>query len=263
MHFAQQWAPIGGAVVMRSDSGMQSSHSKAGGTQKLDQGQAVEQPEDDEDAGKGIGRILALSDGVFAIALTLLILDISLPAATGDTHLPHALLRLWPRYLAYALSFLVIARFWMAHHLIFRSIAGFDTTLVWLNFLWLMFVAFMPFPTAVLGEHGNVPAAATLYAASVVLTSAASAASWWYASGKGGLLRPEMRTEQVKLLRAQALWGPVFFGLTVPIAVFAPKAAELIWVVGFLLFRRPFVRLIAGKLNEPGKLNESVNPRTG
>lgn len=242
---------------------MQSSHSKAGAARNLDQEQAAHQLEDDEATGKDVGRILALSDGVFAIALTLLILEISLPAVTRDADLPTALLHLWPRYLAYALSFLVIARFWVSHHLIFRLITGFDTTLVWLNFLLLLFVAFLPFPTAVLGEHGNVPAAAILYAAAVGLTSAASAASWWYVSGKGRLLRPDVGREQVRLLRARALWGPVFFGLTVPIAAFAPTVAEVIWIVGFPIFRRAFVRLIAGKLNDPASSTSPQAQRAG
>ena len=82
-----------------------------------------------EAAEEGIGRILALSDGVFAIAITLLILEITLPATTGDTGLTRALLQLWPRYLAYVLSFVVIARFWVTHHLAFRLIGRYDAVL--------------------------------------------------------------------------------------------------------------------------------------
>ena len=76
---------------------------------------------------KGIGRILALSDGVFAIAITLLILEIAIPATTGDTGLTKARLGLWPRYLAYVLSFVVIARFWVTHHLAFRLIGRYGS----------------------------------------------------------------------------------------------------------------------------------------
>ena len=124
--------------------------------------------EDDEAAAEAIGRILALSDGVFAIALTLLILEIAVPA-TNAAGLPKALLGLWPRYLAYVVSFVVIARFWVIHRLAFRLIARDDAVLVWLNLLLLMFVAFLPFPTAVLGKHNTSPAAAVLYASSVIL----------------------------------------------------------------------------------------------
>jgi uncharacterized membrane protein len=193
--------------------------------------------EDDEAAEEGMGRILALSDGVFAIAITLLILEIAIPATTGDADLPKALLGLWPRYLAYVLSFVVIARFWVTHHLAFRLIGRYDAALVWLNLLLLMFVAFLPFPTAVLGEHNGSPAAAILYGAAVLLAGLASAAYWWYASGRGRLLRPDVGGTRVRALRARGLSGPVFFALTLPVAAFAPYAAEILWFLVFPLTR--------------------------
>ena len=200
--------------------------------------------EDDEAGEEGIGRILALSDGVFAIAMTLLILDIAVPA-TSDTHLPKALLDLWPRYLAYVLSFVVIARFWVAHHLYFRLIGRYDTVLLWLNLLLLMFVAFLPFPTAVLGAHNGSPAAAILYAAAVVLAGTASVAYWWYASGRGKLLRPGIGRARVRALRARGLVSPVFFALTLPVAALAPYAAEALWLLVFPLTRITYVWFIA------------------
>jgi uncharacterized membrane protein len=208
--------------------------------------------EDDEAAEEGIARILALSDGVFAIAITLLILEIAVPATTSDAGLPKELLGLWPRYLAYVLSFVVIARFWTAHRLAFRLIARDDAVLVWLNLLLLMFVAFLPFPTAVVGAHAGSPAAAVLYAASVCLTSAASAAYWWYASGRGGLLRPDVGRAQIRAMRARGLSGPVVFALTVPIAVFAPYIAEVGWVLIFPLTRIVFVWFSAEENEQPG-----------
>ena len=201
--------------------------------------------EDDEAAEEGIGRILALSDGVFAIALTLLILEIAVPATTSDVGLPKALLGLWPRYLAYVVSFVVIARFWVAHRLAFRLIARDDAVLVWLNLLLLMLVAFLPFPTAIVGQHAGSPAAAVLYAASVILTSIASAAYWWYASGRGSLLRPDVGRARVRALRARSLSGPVFFALTLPIALFAPYAAEIVWLFVFPLTRIVFAWFFA------------------
>jgi uncharacterized membrane protein len=208
--------------------------------------------EGDEAAEEGIGRILALSDGVFAIAMTLLILEIAVPAATSDAGLPKALLGLWPRYLAYVLSFLVIARFWMTHRLAFRLIARDDAVLVWLNLLLLMFVAFLPFPTAVVGAHAGSPAAAVLYAASACLASTASAAYWWYASGRGRLLRPDVGRAQIRAMRARGLSGPVFFALSLPIAVFAPYIAEAVWILIFPLTRIVFVWFFAEEHEQPG-----------
>jgi uncharacterized membrane protein len=150
------------------------------------------------------------------------------------------------------LSFVVIARFWTAHRLAFRLIARDDAVLVWLNLLLLMFVAFLPFPTAVVGAHAGSPAAAVLYAASVCLTSAASAAYWWYASGRGGLLRPDVGRAQIRAMRARGLSGPVVFALTVPIAVFAPYIAEVVWVLIFPLTRIVFVWFSAEENEQPG-----------
>ena len=208
--------------------------------------------EDDEAAEEGIGRILALSDGVFAVAITLLIFEIALPATTSDADLPNALLGLWPRYLAYLVSFVVISRFWEAHRMAFRLIARDDAVLVWLNLLLLMFVSFLPFPTAVVGEHGESPAAAVFYASSVILASLASAAYWWYASGRGSLLRPDARRAQVRAMRARSLASPVFFALTLPIAIFAPIAAEIVWLLIFPLNWLVFILFFAEDREQPG-----------
>lgn len=209
--------------------------------------------EDDETADEGIGRILALSDGVFAIALTLLILDIAIPATTGNDQLEKALLDLWPRYLAYLLSFLVIARFWVVHHQMFRLIVRDNAALIYLNFLLLLFIAFLPFPTAVLGAHEGSPAAAVLYATAVCLTSASSAAYVWYASGTGQLLRPDAGRAQLRAMRARSMSGPVFFALTVPIAAFAPYVAEAVWIFAFPLARMSFVWFSAEEPDEAGQ----------
>ncbi len=197
------------------------------------------QQEDDEAADEGIGRILALSDGVFAIALTLLILEIAIPATTSDDDLGQALLGLWPRYLAYLLSFLVIARFWVIHHQTFRLIVRDNATLVWLNFVLLLFIAFLPFPTAVLGSHEGAPAAAVLYAVALCLTSGSSAGYLWYASGRSNLMRDVGRARR-RAMRARSMSGPVFFALTVPVAAFAPYVAEALWVFAFPLARISF-----------------------
>src|SRR5918912_128906 len=103
--------------------------------------------EDDEVGGAGLGRILALSDGVFAIALTLLVLQFKLPAGYDSQAVGKDLVDLGHYFFAYALSFWVIGRFWYAHHLSFRYIARYDAVLITLNLSLLFFVAFLPFPT--------------------------------------------------------------------------------------------------------------------
>jgi uncharacterized membrane protein len=112
-----------------------------------------------------------------------------------------------------------------------------------------MFVAFLPFPTAVVGEHVGSPAAAVLYAVSVCLASTASAACWWYASGRGRLLRPDVGRTPIRAMRARSLSAPVFFALTLPIAAFAPYAAEIAWFFAFPLTRMVFVWFSAEEHN--------------
>jgi hypothetical protein len=97
-----------------------------------------------------------------------------------------------------------------------------------------------------------LPAAAVLYAVAVCLTSAASAAYWWYASGRGGLLRPDVRRAQIRAMRARSLSGPVLFALTVPVAAFVPYVAEAMWFLAFPLARMSFVWFSAEVPDEAG-----------
>jgi uncharacterized membrane protein len=155
----------------------------------------------------------------------------------------------------------VIARFWVAHHQAFQLIGRYDTVLVWLNLLLLLFVAFLPFPTAVLGAHNGSPPAAILYAAAVVLAGTASVAYWWYASGRGALLRPDIGRAQIRALRARGLVGPAFFALTLPVAAFAPYAAEAAWFLVFPLTRIAYVWFLGeDRPRQPGEAGDESAP---
>ena len=103
-------------------------------------------------AGRDTGRIEAFSDGVFAIAITLLVIEIGVPHVEGTT-LFGALVEQWPSYLGYVISFLQIGVIWANHHNRFRFIVRSDHVLLFLNILFLMCVAFIPFPTALLAEY--------------------------------------------------------------------------------------------------------------
>lgn len=127
-----------------------------------------------EGDGRSLNRILNLSDGVFAIALTLLVLNIEVPEVPADLaaeELPGELLALWPKFLSYVISFVVIIFYWMAHHSIFGLIRDHDRALLWLNSLFLMCVAFLPFPTALIGEYGDQQLVVVIYAGSLAVTS--------------------------------------------------------------------------------------------
>jgi uncharacterized membrane protein len=140
-------------------------------------------------------RVEAFSDGIFAIAITLLVLEIRVPPADltghGTTLLP-ALLRLWPSYLGYLISFITIGIMWVNHHSMFMLIRRIDRYFLLLSVVFLMFIAFLPFTTAVLAEYLSEPKgrqiALASYSATFVLIALAYNAVWWYAARGGRLL---------------------------------------------------------------------------
>ncbi len=133
----------------------------------------------------GTSRLEAFSDGVFAIAITLLILGIKLPLAGAGESLARELLRLWPSYLGYVLSFVTLGIMWTNHHAIFRYVHRSDRYFLLINIFFLLCISFLPFPTAVLAEHLPHPegrrVAVAFYCATLVVIALAYNAVWWYA----------------------------------------------------------------------------------
>ena len=136
-------------------------------------------------------RLEAFSDGVFAIAITLLVLEIHVPEAP-EGELWSALVEQWPSYVAYLVSFLVIGIIWVNHHRLFRSVARADATLLFLNLLLLLFVAILPFPTALLAEYIRVPGdastAAAVYSATMLCMAISFQLLWRWIARSAGLL---------------------------------------------------------------------------
>lgn len=136
---------------------------------------------------RGTGRMEAFTDGVFAIAITLLVLDIKLPAPRGDepVNLLGALIGLWPSYLAYLISFVMIGIYWVNHHFTGKLYKEVDHVFLLLNLLFLLAISFLPFPTRVLAEHwteeGSRATAATFYTAGLLLPAATWFLKWLYA----------------------------------------------------------------------------------
>jgi uncharacterized membrane protein len=134
------------------------------------------------DQSREVARIAAFSDGVFAIAITLLALQIQVPAGSaGTVHVAHELADLWPNFLSFLISFFVIGSYWVAHHRLFAVIERYDRRLIWLNLLTLLFIVLMPFATSLVGEHGDQPAAVIAYALTVAACGLASTATAAYA----------------------------------------------------------------------------------
>jgi uncharacterized membrane protein len=135
-------------------------------------------------------RLKALADGVFAIAMTLMVLQLGVPVAKGlsrETELLRELGKLWPEFLIYVLSFMILGVFWVMHHAIFGFVRMFDTTLVWLNILFLMFVSLIPFSTALVAKNGFVTVTAVIYGVNMLFILNLGWAMWAFITGKHGL----------------------------------------------------------------------------
>ena len=192
-------------------------------------------------------RMKAFSDGVFAIAITLLILEIAVPTGSEDDLLG-ALIDLWPVYLAYFVSFATIGAVWFAHTVITEYLHHADSVLLRLNLLLLLLVSFLPFPTKLLGQFaGETDAqriAATVYGCNVFLVMVTVSLAWRY-EVSARLVSPHLGDEDVKTLtkRLTPTLGvyvvTILVGLFVPIlAMFGYLVLALFILVPFSLLRR-------------------------
>jgi uncharacterized membrane protein len=169
------------------------------------------------------------SDAVFAIAITLLILEIRVP---DQGPLGSALLALWPSYVAYVISFLVIGTIWINHHLMFEKIAHADSSLMALNLLMLMAVAFLPFPTAVLaeafhkGEGENI--AAAFYGGTLTIAGLFVNLTWHHAA-RNRLLDPNLTDQQIRQIGRRYLLGPLTYALAAVVGSVVPALAVAIY----------------------------------
>jgi len=194
------------------------------------------------------GRLEAFSDGVFAIAVTLLVLDIAVSANAGQ-HLLRSILDLWPAYLAYVVSFSTIGAAWLAHNAITEYLDRTDAAFVRLNLLLLLFVSFLPFPTRLLadyiGEDSPERVAATFYGISLLLTTTMLLVLWRYAV-RARLVRPDLADEEVELLTQRLTPGLGGYLVLIVSGLFLPVIAVIGYLGIALYYIIPFRRLSAG-----------------
>jgi uncharacterized membrane protein len=188
-------------------------------------------------------RVLFFSDAIFAIAITLLVIDIRVP---GISNAAAELRAAVPNIYSFGISFVVIGLFWMGHHSLFRYITVMDRWVIAINLFFLGTIAFLPYPTALL-ETGNGPgtAATIFYAACISGTGLAELAIWLYAGMAKNILVPGTSAAVRRYLTLRLLRIPAVFGLSIPVALVSPQSATYFWiliaVVGIALdrFARP------------------------
>jgi uncharacterized membrane protein len=182
------------------------------------------------ESGRDIDRVVFFSDAVFAIAMTVLALSLRLPSTTTDHGVAQALQDALPSIYSYVLSFVIISLFWLAHHRMFHYICRVDAALLVLNLATLGLVAFVPFPTSVLGDHNGSTAAVVFYASTMVALGGLASALWAYAAHDHRLVKPETPRTFVVHSLARGLAVPAVFAVSIPIAFANPSAAEWFWL---------------------------------
>jgi TMEM175 potassium channel family protein len=189
-------------------------------------------------------RVLAFSDAVFAIAITLLTLNLQVPSGLHGADFTSALHQVLPALGAYVLSFVILGQLWLAHHRIFGVIARVDYAVLVRNLVFLGLIAIMPFPVRLLSDYTRRPLAVAIYAVAFITAMQLQRRIWL------DVTRPEHRellrepvSEQVRAGFSRVLLGLlVVFGAAVPVGMFAPKYASLVWAVIIPL------RLVAARL---------------
>ena len=176
--------------------------------------------------------MIFLSDGVFAIAMTLLVLDLRLPpmAVASSAALRDALLSDIPHFISFFISFEVIGIFWLAHLRMFSLIMRYTRGLAFLNLLFLMSIAVMPFSTTLAGEYGAVRLAVVFYSASLVFTGVALNLMWFYASRGRRLLDPHASRTDIAVVTARGLVTVAFFLVATGLAFISVGLARAAWI---------------------------------
>jgi uncharacterized membrane protein len=177
----------------------------------------------------GKNRIEGLSDGIFAIVMTLLILEIhvpKLPPSAPNVEVAPALFALWPKFFSYLVTFVSLGVFWIGHHIMYHAIRRADRTLLWLNILFFMFVSQLPFSTSVLNAFPRAFVAPFLFGANLAVIGWLLFFQWLYAGSQPNMLAPFVSAEYSASVKFRMLAVPVITTLT---------AVICFWSVGISL----------------------------
>jgi uncharacterized membrane protein len=178
-------------------------------------------------------RLETFTDGVFAIVITLLILDIHFPDDSYE-HLIHAFIATIPKMLAYVSSFFVIGLYWTAHHQWFEKVAKVNRTFLWLNIVFLMFISFLPFPTSLLGLYPFEPLPIIVYGVNLMIVNLMGFIMLWYLHRTPELAAPSFTEENFKTKIPAYLTVNSSYAIAIAFAHLAPSISYAIYFIVLL-----------------------------
>lgn len=180
---------------------------------------------------RGIRQLLILSNGVFAISFTLLVLNIDVPVDTSDTAVSELLRSLQPEFIAFGISVFVIGIIWRNHQGLFNEFSDVDTTLIWLNIFYLAAVALIPFPNRLLSQHQADPLAYVVFALLLIVIFSLDALMLIYAK-HAGLLHVGMRIGgEYRAELYRSLVSILIFGASIPLAFILVAWTPFVWIL--------------------------------
>jgi len=172
-------------------------------------------------------RVATLSDGVFAIAMTLIVVTIGEPVVS-DSRISHEIARLWPQIFAFFLSFAVLGRYWLVHHEFMSLLTSISQRLLWANLVYLALIAFLPFSTGLLGDHGTVGEVVAIYALNVASISTMEVVMFVVAN-RDGLVEKPLPGDVYRYAVLESLLPVVVFLVSIPLAFLHHYAAYACW----------------------------------
>jgi uncharacterized membrane protein len=180
------------------------------------------------------GRLLTLADGIFAIAMTILVLDLRLPNTPAD--LAGRLKSIGPSFATFVVSFVVLGVFWFAHHQTFHFLVRVNRNVVWLSILFFMGIVLIPFVASVLGSYPTDRIALTLYGGVIGLITVLGYVIWWYITGDRGLVVAGLDPDLVRKVRQWIAVGPCIALVAIVLSFIVPLVSLLIYLALPVLF---------------------------
>ena len=189
--------------------------------------------DESKDAEYGLTRVLALTDGVFGIAATLLVIELIVPtlsAGATSADLWNALSEEFHTFLAYLLSFFIIGVWWNGHHRHYSLIRDTNSTLRWLNLLFLLWIALLPFFTKIIADYGSLQVALALYSLDQAAAGLFLSLSWVYASRNHKLIDKHLPEKTIRLTTIRSAIAPILFSVSIGVSFTNPILTYISWL---------------------------------
>lgn len=184
-------------------------------------------------------RIETLTDGVFAIVMTILVLEITVPQISHSEtaiELPKQLLELWPVIQSYGTSFIILGFFWIAHDYQFHYVKRANRTFLWITIFYLMFIAFVPFSTSIIGEYGDQQISVIIYAVNISIIGFWEYIRWKYATKDHQLVDSDLNRTFITKMSRRFLLGPTIYLIAVAISFVSTQLSLVIFIATPLYF---------------------------